>query len=70
MLYEDKIKKDINLKITKTATVNNFGERIVEFKFDDFVELKGQIAIFSLRKDMTRQSLFFQQMLKLGTMWR
>lgn len=66
MLYEDKIKKDINLKITKTATVNNFGERIVEFKFDDFVELKGQIAIFQFKEGYDKAVTIFPADVETG----
>ena len=66
MLYEDKIKKDINLKMTKTATVNNFGERIVEFKFDDLVELKGQIAIFQFKEGYDKAVTIFPADVETG----
>ncbi|MFG6367295.1 MAG: SH3 domain-containing protein [Lachnospiraceae bacterium] len=66
MLYEDKIKKDINLKMTKTATINNFGERIVEFKFDDLVELKGQIAIFQFKEGYDKAVTIFPADVETG----
>ncbi len=50
MLYEDKIKSDINLKFTKTATVGALGDRIVELAFDEDMELMGQIAIFQFKE--------------------
>jgi hypothetical protein len=50
MLYEDKVKSDINLKFTKTATTGALGDRIVEFTFDEDKELLGQIAIFQFRE--------------------
>ncbi len=49
MLYEDKIKNDIDLNMTKTASVNKFGDRTVQFMFNNDMELKGQIAIFQFR---------------------
>lgn len=50
MLYNDKVKKDINLNMTKTASVNQFGERIVEFVFPEETELFGQLAIFQFKE--------------------
>lgn len=50
MLYNDKVGKDINLNYTKTASVNQMGERSVEFVLSDPTELKGQIAIFQFRE--------------------
>ena len=50
MLYEDKIKSDINLKFTKTATIGALGDRIVEIAFDEDKELLGQIAIFQFKE--------------------
>lgn len=50
MLYEDKVKKDIALNFTKTESDNQFGERVVEFVFDDQTELWGQIAIFQFKE--------------------
>ncbi len=49
MLYEDKIKNDIDLNMTKTASVNKLGDRTVQFMFNNDMELKGQIAIFQFR---------------------
>lgn len=49
MLYEDKIKNDIDLNMTKTASVNKFGDRTVQFMFNNDMELKGQIAIFQFK---------------------
>lgn len=49
MLYEDKIKNDINLNIKKTSTVGKFGERTVQFLFDEDIALNGQLAIFQFR---------------------
>lgn len=50
MLYEDKVKSDINLKFTKTASTDMFGDRIVEIAFDEDKELLGQIAIFQFKE--------------------
>jgi len=50
MLYEDKIKSDINLKFTKTATAGMLGDRVVEIAFDEDKELLGQIAIFQFKE--------------------
>lgn len=50
MLYEDKIKSDINLKFTKTATAGALGDRVVEIAFDEDKELLGQIAIFQFKE--------------------
>lgn len=50
MLYEDKIKSDINLKFTKTATVGMLGDRVVEIAFDEDKEILGQIAIFQFKE--------------------
>ncbi|MDE7205948.1 MAG: SH3 domain-containing protein, partial [Lachnospiraceae bacterium] len=50
MLYEDKVKSDINLKFTKTATTGMLGDRILELVFDEDKELLGQIAIFQFRE--------------------
>lgn len=50
MLYEDKIKSDINLKFTKTASIGALGDRIVEIAFDEDKELLGQIAIFQFKE--------------------
>ncbi len=50
MLYEDKVKSDINLKFTKTATTGMLGDRILELAFDEDKELLGQIAIFQFKE--------------------
>jgi len=50
MLYEDKVKSDINLKFTKSATIGALGDRIVEIAFDEDKELLGQIAIFQFKE--------------------
>ncbi len=49
MLYEDKIKSDIDLNVTKNVTVNDTGSRTVQYLFNNDVELKGQLAIFQFR---------------------
>lgn len=49
MLYEDKIKEDIDLNVKKTSSVNNFGDRTVQYLFDNDIELKGQLAIFQFK---------------------
>jgi len=49
MLYEDKIKDDIHLKVAKTVSVNDAGDRTVQYLFDSSVELKGQLAIFQFK---------------------
>lgn len=49
MLYEDKIQDDIDLNVTKTETVNNFGDRTVQYLFNSDIELKGQLAIFQFK---------------------
>jgi len=49
MLYEDKIKEDINLNVTKTVSVNDVGDRTIQYLFDNDIELKGQIAIFQFK---------------------
>lgn len=49
MLYEDKIKSDINLKVTKNSSVDAAGARTVQYLFDSSVELKGQLAIFQFK---------------------
>lgn len=50
MLYEDKVKSDINLKFTKTTTTGMLGDRILELAFDEDKELLGQIAIFQFKE--------------------
>lgn len=49
MLYEDKIKKDIDLNATKTSTNNNSGGRTLQYLFENDVELPGQLAIFQFK---------------------
>ncbi len=49
MLYEDKIKNDIDLKVTKTSSVDSEGARTVQYLFNNSVELKGQLAIFQFK---------------------
>lgn len=49
MLYEDKIKSDIDLKVTKTSSVDSEGARTVQYLFNNSVELKGQLAIFQFK---------------------
>lgn len=50
MLYNDKVKSDINLNFSKSVTIGGFGERIVFFDFADDTELYGQIAIFQFKE--------------------
>ncbi|MCD8039348.1 MAG: SH3 domain-containing protein [Lachnospiraceae bacterium] len=50
MLYEDKVKSDINLTFTKSVSINDYGDRVVEIVFDDATELWGQIAIFQFKE--------------------
>lgn len=50
MLYEDKVKSDINLNYTKVATEGAVGDRVVELVFDEDKELLGQIAIFQFKE--------------------
>ena len=50
MLYEDKVKSDINLNFTKVVTDGATGDRVVEIVFDEDKELLGQIAIFQFRE--------------------
>lgn len=50
MLYNDKVKTDINLNYTKTVTTGGMGDRVVYFDFDEDTELFGQIAIFQFRE--------------------
>ncbi len=50
MLYEDKVKSDINLTFTKSVSINDYGDRVVEIVFDDDTELWGQIAIFQFKE--------------------
>lgn len=50
MLYEDKVKRDIDLKMTKTASVDSSsGVRTVQYLFDNSIELNGQLAIFQFK---------------------
>ena len=49
MLYEDKVKTDINLNLTKTSA-EQFGGRVVEFRFPEDTVLKGQLAIFQFKE--------------------
>lgn len=49
MLYEDKIKNDIDLNVTKTESVSALGDRTVQYLFSNDIELKGQIAIFQFK---------------------
>ncbi|MDE7477546.1 MAG: SH3 domain-containing protein [Lachnospiraceae bacterium] len=49
MLYEDKVKEDIDLNVTKNVMVGNFGDRTVQYLFNNDVELKGQLAIFQFK---------------------
>ncbi len=50
MLYNDKVKKDIDLNYTKSAVVNADGAREVTFTLGDPTELFGQIAIFQFKE--------------------
>jgi len=50
MLYEDKVKSDINLNFTKAVTIGAVGDRVVEIAFDEDKELLGQIAIFQFKE--------------------
>ena len=61
MLYEDKVKTDINLNLTKTSA-EQFGGRVVEFRFP--------LPSSSLRRDMTKQSPFSQRIWTLTIMSR
>ncbi|MDE6621266.1 MAG: SH3 domain-containing protein [Lachnospiraceae bacterium] len=49
MLYEDKVKNDIDLKVTKSASVDDSGARTVQYLFNSSIELKGQLAIFQFK---------------------
>ena len=49
MLYEDKLKEDINLNVTTNVSVNDFGDRTIQYLFDNDIELKGQLAIFQFK---------------------
>lgn len=49
MLYEDKIKNDIDLKVTKNTSVDDAGARTVQYLFNSNIELKGQLAIFQFK---------------------
>ncbi len=49
MLYEDKIKKYRPQHDKKLRQSINFGDRTVQFMFNNDMELKGQIAIFQFR---------------------
>lgn len=49
MLYEDKVKKDIDLNVTKTSSVDTSGARTVQYLFNSNVELKGQLAIYQFK---------------------
>ena len=50
MLYEDKVKSDVNLNFTKVVTIGALGDRVVEVIFDEDKELLGQIAIFQFKE--------------------
>ncbi len=49
MLYEDKVKSDIDLKVTKNEFVDDSGARTLQYLFDSNVELNGQLAIFQFK---------------------
>ncbi|MDE6054619.1 MAG: SH3 domain-containing protein [Lachnospiraceae bacterium] len=49
MLYEDKVKRDIDLNVTKTSSVDSSGARTVQYLFNSNVELNGQLAIFQFK---------------------
>lgn len=66
MLYNDKVKKDIDLKITKTESFNQFGDRVVEFVFNDATELFGQIAIFQFKEGYDKAVTIFPSDLDTG----
>lgn len=59
MLYNDKVDKDIDLNYTKTASVNQLGERSVEFILSDPTELKGQIAIYQFKEGYDKSVTIF-----------
>lgn len=50
MLYEDKVKSDVNLNFTKVVTIGALGDRVIEIIFDEDKELLGQIAIFQFKE--------------------
>ncbi len=49
MLYEDQIKDDIHLNVKTNTSVNDSGDRTVQYLFDNDIELKGQLAIFQFK---------------------
>lgn len=66
MLYNDKVKKDINLNFTKSVTTSQFGGRVVEFVFSDPTELFGQIAIFQFKEGYDKAVTIFPSDLDTG----
>ncbi len=67
MLYNDKVKKDIDLNYTKTWAIGNTGERIVSFTLNDPTELMGQIAIFQFKEGYDKAVTIFPVDLSDGT---
>jgi hypothetical protein len=50
MLYNEKVKSDIDLNYSKEVSFGALGERIVEFKLGEPTQLYGQIAIFQFKE--------------------
>ena len=66
MLYEDKIKDDIDLKVTKNASVDDAGVRTVQYLFNSHVELKGQIAIFQFKTGYDKEVAIYPSDIETG----
>jgi hypothetical protein len=66
MLYNDKVKSDIDLNYTKTVATGATGERVVYFTLDTPTELYGQIAIFQFKEGYDKAITIFPEDLDGG----
>jgi hypothetical protein len=66
MLYDNKVKSDIDLNYTQSATIGATGERIVKFTLDNPTELFGQIAIFQFKEGYDKAITIFPENLDAG----
>lgn len=66
MLYNDKVKQDINLNMIKVASPTATGGRQISYHFVEDTILKGQLAIFQFRVGYDKEAVVFTEDLQTG----
>jgi hypothetical protein len=66
MLYNDKVKNDIDLNYTTTWAIGSTGERVVYFRLENPTTLLGQIAIFQFKEGYDKAVTIFPEDLDGG----